>query len=162
MFPQSAKVKRPMLSTCNSSKFKFLVIALLMIVACSYTPLTLAPTPSPRPKPTSLPTPAPVWIQIGYFDDSPSPNWHYGTTIFMYRVDGKLILKSHYLDGSSRVQELIQSATQAARYDIVGEAREYYVLQDGVLGIYDGTGLIWEATCGDPYYLDALLGCQSP
>ena len=135
MFNWGAKALRHILLTSKSSKIAFLVIALVMIVACSYTPLTLAPTPSPMPKPTPLPTPAPVWIQIGYFDDSPSPNWHYGTTIFMYRVDGKLILKSHYLDGSSRVQKLIQSATQAARYDIVGEAREYYVLQDGVLGI---------------------------
>ncbi len=162
MYHRGAKFMRHMLLTSNGSKFKFLVIALLMIVACSYTPLTLAPTPSPRPKPTPLPTPTPVWIQIGYFDESPSPNWHDGTTIFMYRVDGKLILKSYYFDGFSTVQELIQSTTQAAKYDIVGELHGYYVLQDGVLGVYDGTRLIWEAMCGDPYYLDALFGCQSP
>ena len=162
MFQQGEKVMTPMFSTANGSRFKFLIVALLMIVGCSYTPLTLAPTPSPRPRPTPLPTPTPVWTQIGYFDESQSPNWHDGTTIFMYRVDGKLILKSYYFDGSSTVQELIQSATQAARYDIVGESHGYYVLQHGVLGVYDGTRLIWEATCGDPYYLDALLGCQSP
>ncbi len=146
----------------NGWKATILGLALMTAIACSYTPLTLAPTPSPRPKPTAIPTPAPVWIQIGFFDESPSTNWLEGTTIILYRVDGKLILKSHYFDGSSRVQELIQSATQAARYDIVGDFNEYYVLQEGVLGVYDQTGLIWEATCGDPYYLDLLLDCQSP
>lgn len=148
--------------TVIGSKATFLAIAVMMTLACSYTPLTLAPTPSPRPKPTAIPTPTPAWIQIGFFDDSTSPNWLDGTTIFMYRVDGKLILKSHYFDGSSKEQELIQSTTQAARYDIVGDLYEYYVLQDAVLGAYDETGLIWEATCGDPYYLDALRDCQSP
>ena len=148
--------------TVMGSKATFLAIAVMMTLACSYTPLTLAPTPSPRPKPTSIPTPTPVWIQVGFFDDSPSPNWRDGTTIILYRVDEKLILKSHYFDGSSRVQELIPSATQAMRYNIVGDSHEYYLLQDGVLGVYDQTGLIWEATCGDPYYLDHLLDCQSP
>jgi len=80
----------------------------------------------------------------------------------MYRVDQKLILKSHYYDGSSRVQELIPSATQAARYDIVGDSYEYYVLLHGDLGAYDESGLIWKATCSDPYYLDALRDCHSP
>ena len=80
----------------------------------------------------------------------------------MYRVDGKFILKSHYFDGSSRVQELIQSTTQAERYDIVGDSPEYYLLQHGDLSVYDETGLIWQATCTDPYYLDALMDCQAP
>ena len=80
----------------------------------------------------------------------------------MYRVDGKFILKSHYFDGSGRVQELIPSITQAARYDIVGDSPEYFVLEHGDLEAYDETGLIWEATCKEPYYLDALFDCFSP
>ena len=147
----------------HDSKATFAVgIAVMLTVACSYTPLTLAPTPSPRPIPTPLPTPTPVRVEIGFWDASPSSNWPDGTTIILYRVDGKLILESHYFDGSGRVQELIESATRPARYDIVGDANEYYVLQQGVLGLYDESGPIWEAICGHPYYLDGLRHCHSP
>lgn len=144
------------------SKVTLPVIAVMVAIACSYTPLTLAPTPSPRPKPTAIPTPAPLWIQIGYWDDSPSDHWADGTTIIMYRADGRVILKTHYLDGSNRVQELVRSATKSVRYDILDDVHGFYLLKYQVLGLYDETGLVWEAECGDPYYLDALRDCQSP
>ena len=103
-----------------------------------------------------------MWIQIGYWDDSQSPTWLKGTTITLYSVDGKLILKSHYFDGSTKVQELVRSSNQEERYDIVGAASEYYVGQYDDLLAYGDTGLIWVASCNAPYDLDGLLGCHSP
>lgn len=98
---------------------------------------------------SATPTPISERVQIGFWNHSPSPLWLDGTVITIYRdgVDGKLILESRYFDGSSRVQELIQSPTQAARYDVAGDSYgEYFVLQNGVLGAYDPDGLDWEAT----------------
>ena len=107
---------------------------------------TLAPVPTSTLKPT--PTLKPERVQIGVWNDSPSPFW-IEATITMYRnvAGGKLTLETRYSDGSSRIQELIQSATQPTRYDIVGDEHgEYYLLQDGVLAASDPDGLIWEAT----------------
>ncbi len=67
----------------------------------------------------------------------------------MYRegVDGKLMLKSRFGDGGINVQELIQRLGTGARYDTVDNPLGYYYIpQDGVLGVYDEDGLIWEAT----------------
>ena len=151
-----------MLLTSKGSKSVLLVIVLVMIIACSDTPPTRWPTPSPRPKPTSLPAPTPVWIQIGFWDGSPSPAWSKGTTIILYSVDEKLILKSHYFDGSTKVEELVRSSNQEERYDVVGVTSEYYVGQYDDLLAYGDTGLIWVASCNAPYYSDGLLGCHGP
>ena len=66
----------------------------------------------------------------------------------MYRegVDGKLMLESRYHDGGINVQELTQRLGTGARYDIVDNSLGYYILQDGVLRLFDEDGLIWEAT----------------
>ena len=66
----------------------------------------------------------------------------------MYRegVGGKLVLETRRYDGGITIQELTQRLGTGARYDIVGNPNDYYILQDGVLGVYDEDGLIWEAT----------------
>ena len=66
----------------------------------------------------------------------------------MYRegVDGKLMLETLRYDGGINVQELTQRLGTGARYDIVDNPLLYYILQDGVLRLFDENGLIWEAT----------------
>ena len=65
----------------------------------------------------------------------------------MYRVgvDGKLMLESRFRDGIN-LQELTQRLGTETRYDVVDNPLVYYILQDGVLGVYDEDGLVWEVT----------------
>ena len=61
-------------------------------------------------------------------------------------VDGKLMLESRYRGGSVSVLELTPGLGTGDRYDVVSHPLVYYILQDGVLGVYDEDGLIWQAT----------------
>ena len=54
------------------------------------------------------------------------------------------MLESRYRDGIN-VQELTQRLGTGVRYDAVDNPLIYYVLQDGVLGMYDEDELVWEA-----------------
>ena len=54
------------------------------------------------------------------------------------------MLESRYRDGIN-VQELTQRLGTGVRYDAVDNPLIYYVLQDGVLGMYDEDKLVWEA-----------------
>ena len=118
----------------------------VLLIGCG-----IATTPLPRPTPTAtfIPTPTLVLVQIGVWDTSSSPFWIDGTVITMYRegVDGKLMLETLRYDGGINVQELTQRLGTGARYDTVDNPLGYYyILQDGVLGLYDEDGLIWAAT----------------
>ena len=116
----------------------------VLLISCGSAATT---TPGPTSTATFIPTPTAVLVQIGVWDTSPSPYWTDGTVITMYRegVGGKLMLESRYRDGIN-VQELTQRLGTGVRYDAVDNPLIYYVLQDGVLGMYDEDELIWEAT----------------
>ena len=116
------------------------IIAALTPIGCGS-----AATPTPRPTATPVPAPpSPVQIELGSWEDAPPPIG-FGGTITIYRdgVDGKIMMRRDFPDGSTHVQDLVQSTALPTRYDVVGTT-EYYLVQGEGLGMYDEYGLIRE------------------